>query len=289
LGPLVLGGSCAAGGLAVSAGIEGAVDGSDGPCADVGIVGASDLAIGVAIRAMDGDVARTELRLYMFNRSPWSRIDERCLAGVSGRDAWMRAAGLQRDGSRGGYRLSVQESGWLYWRNPRVGGWRREGTSTRKLYLAPRLGTLAGALRNWVAVAARCEVPVFKVPADYPGWRRPDRVVAYLRDRDHAVQVADALGKDWACGPVDDVPFAEPLRPGVFTGLDPVRRSADAEDGASWRRWVSHLMAGTLHEAAGASVAEGIAAVRVALEARGVDPDGFAVPDSFFDAMSNLG
>lgn len=273
----------------MSAGTVGAVDGDDDPCADVGIVGASDLAIGAAIRAMDGDVARTELRLYMFNRSPWSRIDERCLAGVSGRDQLLRAAGLERGGSCGGFRLSLQESGWLYWHNPQVGRWRREGTSTRKLYLAPRLGTLAGALRSWVAVAARSEVPVFKFPADYPGWRRPDRVVAYLRDRDHAVHVADALGADWACGPVDDVPFAEPLRPGVFTGLDPARRCADAEDGASWRRWVSHLIAGTLHEAPGASVAEGICAVRMALEAHGVDPDGFAVPDSFFDAVSNLG
>lgn len=250
---------------------------------------ASQLAVAVAAQAMDDDADRTELRLYRFNRSPWSRIDERRLGGVHGRDHLLRAAGLDRAGTSGGHRLSTLDSGWLYWRHPSAQDWRRAGGATRKLYLAPRLTALEGALRHWASVAAELEVPVFKFPADYPGWRRPDRVVAYVRDREHAAQVAAALGTDWACGAVDEVPFAEPLRPGVFAGLDPDRHSAAAVEGASWRRWTSHLIAGALHAHAGAPVAERVAAAGAALAERGVDPAGFAVPDEFFDTEPDRG
>jgi hypothetical protein len=206
---------------------------------------------------------------------------------VALRQLLISAAGVDRaDAAVGDYRLGRGGTGsWLSWRNPQARG---DSTivGTRKVYVTVAIDQLPAVLRAVFRVARDATVPVLKFGADYANLRRPDRIVLYTRNWAHAQAVAGAL-RPVLCGiPATELPFAEWLYTAVYTGLDPPPASAGA---ASWRGWVCRMLADALD-----SVAEPDpgAAVEVALRRcrdSGIDPDRWAVPDSFFADQAGAG
>jgi len=242
----------------------------------------SFLALQYAARWRDDRPGQTYRRLYQFNSVPRSPAHQRSLGDpVALRQQLISAAGLDRtDAAADDYRLGRGGTGsWLSWLNSEArGGSTIAGT--RKVYVTVAIDQLPAVLRAVFRVARDATVPVLKFGADYANLRRPDRIVFYTRDWGHAKAVADAL-RPVLCGiPATELAFAECLYTAVYTGLDP---PPPASPGAvSWRGWVCRMLADALD-----SVAEPDpgAAVEVALRRcrdSGIDPDRWAVPDSFF-------
>ncbi len=240
--------------------------------------GVSLLALQYAARWRGDPPGQTYRRLYQFNSVPRSPAHQRLLGDpVAARQQLIAAAGADRDGAAGGYRLADGAGSWLSWRSLEAAG----GSTiagTRKVYATVAVDQLPAVLRAVFAVARESAVPVLKFGADYANLRRPDRIVIYTRDRAHAQAVAAALAPVLDGIPATGLPFAERLSASVYTGLDPLPASGGA---VSWRGWVCRMLAGALD----AAEPDPGAAVAVALRYcrdRGIDPVRWSVPDSFF-------
>jgi HopA1 effector protein family len=238
------------------------------------------LALQYAARWSDGDPEQARRRLYRFNSVPRNPVHQRLLGDpVAVRQQLIAAAGLDRGGLAGGYRLAAGGSGsWLSWRSQPVSG----GSTiagTRKVYVTVAIDQLPAVLRAVIAAARDAAVPVLKFGADYANLRRPDRIVIYVRDQAHATAVADALRPVLDGIPATELPFAERLAPSVYTGLDPPNGRGAA---MSWRGWVCRMLASALDSAAEHGPDMAVAAALRCCRDRGIDPARWSVPDSFF-------
>lgn len=249
------------------------------------------LALQYAASLRDDQVSRTSTRLYRFGTVPRHPVHARILGNaVTARQYLITAAGLDRSGDSGGFRLTSTESaGWLSWRSSRVGG----GSTiagVRKVYVTATIDYLPVALRVVFEAARSTDVAVLKFGADYANLRRPDRIVIYTRNRKHAEAVAAALGPSLGQIPAGILPFAERMSAAVFTGLDPPAAMPRLADGSrSWRSWLCRALAGALHEDPRCSPGTAVdAALRRAREL-GIDPESWSVSDSFFTGMAQAG
>jgi hypothetical protein len=239
------------------------------------------LALQYAARWRTDLPGQTYRRLYQFNSVPRSPAHQRLLGDpVALRQQLIAAAGVDRaDAAPGDYRLGRGGAGsWLSWRNPEARG----GSTivgTRKVYVTVAIDQLPAVLRAVFRVARDTAVPVLKFGADYANLRRPDRVVFYTRDRGHAKAVADALRPVLCDIPATELPFAEWLSTAVYTGLDP---PPGFRSGVSWRGWVCRMLAGALDSVAEPDPAAAVAVALRRCRDNGIDPDRWAVPDSFF-------
>ena len=238
------------------------------------------LALQYAARWSDGGPGQTRRRLYRFNSVPRNPAHQRLLGDpVAVRQQLIAAAGLDRDGLAGGYRLATGGSdSWLSWRSQAASG----GSTiagTRKVYVTVAIDQLPAVLRAVIAVARDAAVPVLKFGADYDNLRRPDRIVIYARDQAHATAVAGALRPVLDGIPATELPFAERLSESVYTGLDPPTGHGAA---VSWRGWVCRMLASALGSAARHDPGAAVAAALRCCQDRGIDPGRWSVPDSFF-------
>jgi hypothetical protein len=231
---------------------------------------------------------QTYRRLYQFNSVPRSPAHQHLLGDpVALRQQLIAAAGVDRaDAAAGDYRLGRGGTGsWLSWRNPEARG----GSTivgTRKVYVTVAIDQLPAVLRAVFRVARDAAVPVLKFGADYDNLRRPDRIVIYTRDWGHATAVADAL-RPVLCGiPATELPFAEWLSTAVYTGLDPPPGS---RSGVSWRGWVCRMLADALNSVAEPDPGAAVAVALRRCRDSGIDPDRWAVPDSFFADQPGAG
>lgn len=246
------------------------------------------LALQYAARWRGDRPGQTYRRLYQFNSVPRSPAHQRLLGDpVALRQQLIAAAGADRaDAAAGDYRLGRGGTGgWLSWRNPEArGGSTIAGT--RKVYVTVAIDQLPAVLRAVFRVARDAAVPVLKFGADYANLRRPDRIVFYTRDWGHARAVADAL-RPVLCGiPATELPFAEWLSTAVYTGLDPPPGSRSA---VSWRGWVCQVLADALHSVAEPDPGAAVAVALRCCRDNGIDPDRWAVPDSFFGDQPGTG
>ena len=238
------------------------------------------LALEYAARWRNGQPGQTSRRLYRFNSVPRNPAHQRVLGDpVTVRQQLIAAAGVNRDGMAGGYRLAAGGSGsWLSWRSQAASG----GSTipgTRKLYVTIAIDQLPAVLRAVIAVARDTAVPVLKFGANYANLRRPDRIVIYTRDQAHAAAVADALRPALDGIPATGLPFAERLSASVYTGLDP----PPARDGAaSWRGWVCRMLASAMDSVAELDPGAAVAVALRCCQERGIEPGRWSVPDSFF-------
>jgi hypothetical protein len=226
---------------------ESALHATDAPT-DLSETGVSFLALQYAASWHDAQVAMTMTRLYRFNSTPRNPTHMRIFGEpVHTRQYLIRAAALDRNGNAGDYRLHIADTGgWLSWHSahPRNGG---TLAGTRKVYVTAKLDYLPLTLHAVFLAARSTDVAVLKFGADYANLRRPDRIVIYTRDREHAEEVADALRPALDEIPADALPFAERLSAALFTGLDPPATLPALADGMrSWRGWMCRALAEVL-------------------------------------------
>jgi hypothetical protein len=250
---------------------------------------ASDVSM-LALRyaaGMRGDDGRTSMRLYRFNSTPRNPVHMRMFSDrLYTRQYLSKTAGLDRSGDPDGFRLSTAEvNGWLLWRNTRP-RFRKAMAGTRKVYVTAQIDYLPLAVNAVVQAAKAANVIALKFGADYANLRRPDRIVIYAGDRDHADEIVHLLSPRLNAVPADCLPFAERLSNAIFTGLDPPPSLPGLADGRrSWRGWLCHCLAESLDRG---DPRDPKAAIEAALDrARklAVDPVSWSVPDDFFRDM----
>jgi hypothetical protein len=254
------------------------------------ISGALDVSL-FALRYAAGwndNVERTSMRLYRFNSAPRNPVYMRMLGdAVSARQYLCRAARLDRSGDADGYRLNTADpAGWLLWRDVQphpvsalVG--------TRKVYVTAKLDYLPITLHAVSRAARAAGVTAFKFGADYANLRRPDRIVMYARDREHAGQIADLLRPVLDEVPADALTFAECLSSAIFTGLDPPTSLPGLPDGIrSWRGWLCRSLAESLCQAGRRDPQQAVAAALARARELAIDPSSWAIDDDFFANMA---
>lgn len=232
------------------------------------------------------DVATLSRRLYTFGavpRSPrWEALvgPEDDLTGLLG-----LAGGRARVPSE---YAPAADPHWLSW--SRGSGTDSPGL-THKLYLSPTPEALLAGFPAVVRTFEEHRVRSFKVGRGVLGLLRPDKVVAYLEDRDRVDRLAGALAAVLDGYPAHGVPFTAEATPDglVSWGMDPPshERLLGAPFQESWRLWVTNRLASALVHArhAGGDVEPWEFAVdRLALE--GVDPATWLPTDTMWPVFA---
>jgi hypothetical protein len=204
------------------------------------------LAFGAAFDARDA--ADLEARLYTYNHvaitPAWSAriptaaavrsflvLDQGPTATVLNRHWFSQPAGAS--------------SGWIHWNSeiPHETSV-SDRDATYKLYISPTLEALPQVFRTTVSVLAEARVSAFKVGSSARGLARPDKLVAYFRSRERAVECGRMLCATLGNAPAQGVPFSAELGGDgmVSWGVDPPSRYGRPLE-QSWRRWVCRRLA----------------------------------------------
>jgi hypothetical protein len=135
-----------------------------------------------------------------------------------------------------------------------------------KLYISPTLADLPAVFATVADVLAEADVPAFKVGGTARDVARPDKIVAYFRTRERALECGELLCARITDARVQGVPFSAEIGGDglVSWGVDPADIPG-REAQSSWRRWVCRRLAHYL-TAAAANPAPEMPAWRFALE-----------------------
>jgi hypothetical protein len=120
-----------------------------------------------------------------------------------------------------------------------------------KVYVSPLLADLPAVFANVVGVLAEARVTAFKVGGTARDVARPDKVVAYFRTRERALECGALLSAALDGAPVQGVPFSAELGADglVSWGVDPAEIPGRPPQ-SSWRRWVCRRLAHYIDAAA---------------------------------------
>jgi len=135
-----------------------------------------------------------------------------------------------------------------------------------KLYISPVLADLPAVFAAVVEVLAEADAPAFKVGGTARDVARPDKIVAYFRSRERALECGELFCARIGSARVQGVPFSAEIGADglVSWGVDPADIPG-REAQSSWRRWVCRRIAQYL-TAATASPSPDLPAWRFALE-----------------------
>jgi hypothetical protein len=211
------------------------------------------LKYGQALRIKDP--AQLSLRLYLYNRLPFSRFWKGCIPSS---DALTEQLGI-----RGGaateildkhwVRLrSFADNGWLAWNSKYShpaedrNAWKKAGS---KLYVSPKIEFIREAFHAALDAFTRSPTRRFKIANDAPGMLRPDKFVACFDSFEDLQTAADMVKSAVNGCPAHGVPFtAELCQDGLLSwGMDPpAERGLGSKGGESWRLWVINQLATAL-------------------------------------------
>lgn len=231
------------------------------------------------------DPLALSLRMYHYNRIPWTREwNER----YGSPEAVMKAWGAPVPGCAGlpshwsAQRLQSADDPWAMWDNRKADS---RGSATRKaglkLYVSPapdQLGNTFVAVRECLTSSRAVAFKVGRYPSSV---LRPDKLVMYFSDLADMQQTAEQLSKRLAGTPAHGVPFTADISgDGLLSwGADPPReKHTGATEQESWRLWVTNGLALAL-TAARSSGTIGPERARFAVERlarEGVDPATWA-------------
>jgi hypothetical protein len=156
---------------------------------------------------------------------------------------------------------------WIQWMTRGEGVVRSTARDVNyKLYVSPALADLPSVFATVVEVLAEADVAAFKVGGTPRDVARPDKIVAYFRTRERALECGELLCTRLAGARVQGVPFSAEIGGDglVSWGVDPADIPG-REAQSSWRRWVCRRLAQYL-TAAAANPSPGVPAWRFALE-----------------------
>ena len=186
-------------------------------------------------------------RLYRYHARPASPDWWRRLAGDGAVARFLRIGRGNRPGL-----VHALEAGWHYWRPARGPA---RGRPAFKLYVSPGVDDVPAALEATLAVLGRTRGMVAaKVGRDVHALLRPDKLVAYFRDRDALRAASAELGAALRGMPAHGVPFTADLTgDGLLSwAADPPADtiSIDWVGDGSWRAWVAGRLGSSLALAA---------------------------------------
>jgi len=216
-------------------------------CGDVAAIDASRgiarLSIDALCYAEDLEVTDADTltrALYLYNRIPAAPF---WTARFPDRDAVLAHLGGATSAIDSNWTLlpPAQSNGWIAF-HARDRHAPRPGAPTYKLYVSPRPENIRDAFEAVVRVLAGRGID-FKVGPDAGGLLRPDKLVAYFREREEIDDVAEALRARLAGCPAHGVPFTAGLDDdGLLSwGLDPPEseRALSWLGRESWRLWLA--------------------------------------------------
>jgi len=210
-----------------------------------------------------------EARLYMYNQTPltpaWSREipNRRAVRSFLGVDHGPTAALIKEH-----WRESDGDAdAWIQWIATEPRGADATGRSASyKVYVSPVVGALPDAFATTVRVLADAGVAAFKVGATPRDVARPDKLVAYFRTRERALECARLLADELAGTKAQGVPFSAAVGDAgvVSWGMDPADQLGRPPE-TSWRRWICRRLAHYI-AAAGAAPSADVPPWQFALE-----------------------
>jgi hypothetical protein len=243
------------------------------------------------------DPARDSLagRLYRFYRIPASAHWEDKIPGH--RDL-LDYLGLPEDLppedqlTKGWVRVNPEESkGWLVWKHPHPPARVAASEDVYKIYISPLPAELPRVLQLAVPMMRDLRVPRFKIGSDLHAILRPDKLVAYFFDREHALRAARELAQLLSNFPAHGVPFTSAVDASglVSWAMDPPSwlRSKANNEGLSWRSWLAQKIADHLLRlhALNADRESATGFILHRLEVGGLDPQTWAPGETIWQTM----
>ena len=158
-----------------------------------------------------------------------------------------------------------------------------DAESNCKLYVSPRIESLAEVFPIVAKVFTRMEVRSFKVGRRLDGLLRPDKIVAYFDDRPHLDAVATELERELAGCPAQGVPFTTGIdADGLLSwGTDPPLGS----EVLSWRSWVTKVLAAELLKVKAAARGDVVSDLLHGVARLGIDPARWTVDGGAFSTV----
>lgn len=179
-----------------------------------------------------------------------------------------------RDHCEHGWDISSAGGEWLVFarRAPN----RPAERSPCKLYVSPRSAALPTVFIRLTDALFAAGAEQFKVGVGTAGLLRPDKIVAYFGTRDDLVAAVAPVRRALAGVPTHGVPFsAELADAGLLSwGMDP--RGASTAWGASWRQWITTVLASAMIGEASSCADERCTRALARLRLEGVDPATFS-------------
>ena len=199
----------------------------------------------------------TEARLYMYNQAPltpaWSSKlpNRRAVRSFLGIDQGPTAALINEY-----WRESEGDAdAWIQWVSTETRGVPATARSASyKLYVSPVMSALPEAFATTVRVLADAGVAAFKVGATPRDVARPDKLVAYFRTRERALECARCIADELSGTNAQGVPFSAGVDDDglVSWGMDPADQLGRPPE-TSWRRWICRRLAHYIAAAAAES------------------------------------
>jgi hypothetical protein len=251
----------------VALGLGAPDSGADGVLARISYA-ALDYALALP-RAAAPTIAR---KLYLYHRAPPGPRAPR-VAGARETLDFLLADGKGRAQLERAWSSHAPNAGWLVFAPV---GRRASAGRACKLYVSPRADALPSVFRTIAIHLAECGATQFKVGLGTFGLLRPDKVVAYFAARDELLACGERLARDLKGVPAHGVPFTAALSgDGLLSwGVDPQRPDLA---GASWRQWITGILAEAVAALDSESSAEdGTKAALARLASEGIDPATFA-------------
>jgi len=186
-----------------------------------------------------------EARLYMYNQAPLTPSRSKV---IPNRSAVRSFLGIDRGPIPTVLNEHWVEStadAWIQWTSKRPSESAvSHRAPTYKLYLSPTIDALPHVFATTVRVLADAGVTAFKVGASPRDLARPDKLVAYFRSRDRALECGALLSTQLSGTPVQGVPFSATINDDglVSWGMDPADQLGRAPE-TSWRRWICRRLA----------------------------------------------
>lgn len=201
------------------------------------------------------DIAKLSARMYFYNRVPVSPSWKRRLPTEAAVEQYLGLTGGGSTARTLHHHWSIvpaplSSEGWLTLESCRARLGRREQGPTYKLYVSPDTSRIPEGVRAAVQVFTLTHAQAFKVGHDVFGLLRPDKIVAYFRNREQLQDAAERLTRELAGCPAHGVPFtAAATADGLLSwGIDPPSdyHLFGWRERESWRLWVTNRLAAAL-------------------------------------------
>ena len=188
-----------------------------------------------------------EARLYMYNQAPltpaWSSKipNRRAVRSFLGVDHGPTATLINEC-----WRESDGDAdAWIQWISTETRGTDAAVRSASyKVYVSPVISALPDAFATTVRILADAGVAAFKVGATPRDLARPDKLVAYFRTRERALECARVIADELVGLSAQGVPFSASVGDAglVSWGMDPADQLGRPPE-TSWRRWICRRIA----------------------------------------------
>ena len=225
-------------------------------------------------------------RLYFYNTAPASPTLRRCLDIPDGVSRFLRLERFQGESLRllersWSFQACSPKGWWHYWQPSQTPITPKSLDSLRerswagdaKLYVSPSAPDLPNALDACLPIVFDSPATGAKVGSNVHGLFRPDKFVVYFSSLEDLRETAGRIDRVLSGMEAQGVPFTSSIDPqGLLSwGTDLEPSPDERHSAASWRVWVSQILADALCEVRGDSQEEALDRVVARAEIAGID------------------